>query len=63
MQDGVYDEFVNKFVKEVEKLVVGDGMDDNTDLGPLINEIAVEKVRMGRIQRNKTCTFFSASVL
>ena len=57
VQDGVYDEFVSKFVKEVEKLVVGDGMDEKTDLGPLINEKAVAKVRMETIQQNKTCFF------
>ena len=63
VQDGVYDEFVSKFVKEVEKLVVGDGMDEKTDLGPLINEKAVAKVRMETMQQNKTCFFHYSCVL
>ena len=42
----VYDEFVNKYKAQIEKLVVGDGMKDGVTQGPLINRRAVEKVRM-----------------
>jgi succinate-semialdehyde dehydrogenase / glutarate-semialdehyde dehydrogenase len=34
----VYDEFVHHFVAGVEKLVVGDPMDESTDVGPLATE-------------------------
>ncbi|RJS93744.1 NAD-dependent succinate-semialdehyde dehydrogenase [Salinisphaera sp. Q1T1-3] len=44
VQDGVYDEFVNKVVERVKKLKVGDGMDENTDVGPLINAAGFDKV-------------------
>ena len=44
VQDGVYDEFVEKFTKAVCKLKVGNGMDEGVDIGPLINSKALEKV-------------------
>ena len=44
VQDGIYEEFVRKLTKEVEKLKVGDGMEQGVQIGPLINEKAVEKV-------------------
>lgn len=44
VQAGVYDAFAMKLKSAVEKLKVGDGMEDGTDLGPLINEDAVQKV-------------------
>ena len=44
VQDGVYNEFVEKFTKAVRKLKVGNGMDEGVDIGPLINSKALEKV-------------------
>lgn len=44
VQEGIYEEFVRKLTKEVEKLKVGDGMEQGVQIGPLINEKAVEKV-------------------
>lgn len=44
VQEGIYEEFVRKLTKEVEKLKVGDGMEQGVQIGPLINENAVEKV-------------------
>ncbi|WP_202079489.1 NAD-dependent succinate-semialdehyde dehydrogenase [Caldalkalibacillus salinus] len=44
VQEGIYDAFVARFVEQVQTLKVGDGMDENTDLGPLINVQAYEKV-------------------
>ena len=41
VQNGVYDEFAAKLTAEVEKLKVGNGMDEGTDIGPLIDEAAV----------------------
>ena len=34
--DPVYDDFVDAFVAETRKLVVGDPMDDSTDIGPMV---------------------------
>ncbi len=40
----VYDEFVELFAKEMSALVVGDPMEDGTDVGPLANEQGREDV-------------------
>lgn len=44
VQDSVKDAFMAAFVKRVEALKVGDGMSEDTDIGPLINDGALEKV-------------------
>ncbi|CAB4007229.1 succinate-semialdehyde dehydrogenase, mitochondrial, partial [Paramuricea clavata] len=44
VQDAVYEEFVGKFVENVRKLVIANGMNEDSDIGPLINARAVEKV-------------------
>ena len=44
VQDSVYDEFVDRFTKAVEALVVGDGLEERVTVGPLIDGSAVEKV-------------------
>ncbi|MFZ3582981.1 NAD-dependent succinate-semialdehyde dehydrogenase [Loktanella sp. DJP18] len=45
VQKGVYDEFSQKLKVAVENLVVGDGLTKGTDLGPLIEPSAKEKVK------------------
>lgn len=45
VQDGVYDEFLNIYQQKVEQLVVGNGLDDTTDIGPLINKHALSKTQ------------------
>ncbi len=45
VQSGVYDAFAEKLKAAVEKLKVGDGLEEGTDLGPLVNMEAVEKVK------------------
>ncbi len=44
VQDGVYDEFTNRFAAAIKDLQVGDGAREGVDIGPLINDAAVEKV-------------------
>jgi succinate-semialdehyde dehydrogenase/glutarate-semialdehyde dehydrogenase len=44
VQDGIYDAFAEKLKAAVEKLKVGNGLDDGVTIGPLINPAAVEKV-------------------
>ncbi|MBN8292691.1 NAD-dependent succinate-semialdehyde dehydrogenase [Rhodobacter sp. NTK016B] len=44
VQAGVYDAFAEKLRAAVEKLNVGDGLNEGVTTGPLINEGAVEKV-------------------
>ena len=44
VQAGVYDAFSEKLAQRVGQMKVGDGLEDGTDLGPLINPEAAEKV-------------------
>ena len=44
VQAGVYEKFAEKLKAAVEKLAVGDGLREGTDIGPLINDKAVVKV-------------------
>ena len=45
VQDGIYDEFVQKLSTAVAALRVGNGLEADTQLGPLINEKGLEKVK------------------
>jgi len=45
VQAGVYDAFAEKLKAAVTKLRIGDGLEEGTALGPLINAEAIEKVR------------------
>ena len=40
----IHDEFVSALEKRVARLVLGDGLDDKTDVGPVINDRAVERI-------------------
>lgn len=44
VQAGVYDEFCEKLVAAVEKLTVGDGLQGETQQGPMIDMASLEKV-------------------
>ncbi len=44
VQSGVYDEFAKRLADAVSKMKVGDGLEDGTALGPLINTDAIQKV-------------------
>jgi len=44
VQDGVYDAFVERLAARVSTLRVGNGLDPDTTVGPLINQKGVEKV-------------------
>ncbi|WP_442971027.1 NAD-dependent succinate-semialdehyde dehydrogenase [Roseovarius sp. D0-M9] len=45
VQAGVYDAFAEKLKTAVEKLKMGDGMEEGVALGPLINKDAIAKVQ------------------
>lgn len=44
VQEGVYDEFIEKFSTAAKAMAIGDGLKGETQQGPLINMAAVEKV-------------------
>lgn len=45
VQSGVYDEFVEKLTAAVRRLKIGNGLGEGVEIGPMIEEAAVEKVR------------------
>jgi len=45
VQEGVYDQFVQKFAAKVATAKVGNGFEDGVNQGPLIEEAALEKVQ------------------
>jgi succinate-semialdehyde dehydrogenase / glutarate-semialdehyde dehydrogenase len=44
VQDGIYDAFVSRLIEETSKLKVGNGLDPDTTVGPLIEQSAIDKV-------------------
>ena len=44
-QDGIYDEFVEKLSKAVAALKVGNGLEKDAEIGPLINRKGLQKVK------------------
>lgn len=44
VQESIQERFVQGLIERVSRLTVGDGRDSKTDIGPLINKKAVEKV-------------------
>ena len=45
VQDGIYDTFVSRLVDAASKLKVGNGLDADTNVGPLIEQAALDKVQ------------------
>lgn len=45
VHDNIYQAFAEKFVQEVQKFKVGNGLEDGVKIGPLINEKAVLKAQ------------------
>jgi len=43
-QEGVYDELTSRLVNAAEKLRLGLGWEEDTDVGPVINQAALEKI-------------------
>lgn len=45
VQSGVYTQFVEKLQQAMNQLKIGNGLESNVDIGPLIDQSAVEKVQ------------------
>lgn len=43
VHDSIYDTFARRFADKVSSMRVGDGLDENTQLGPLVNQDGVDK--------------------
>lgn len=54
LHEDIYDEFINRLITKASKLKIGPGLDDTTEMGPVINERALKKVeeyvRIGRAE-------------
>ncbi|CAF1154989.1 unnamed protein product [Adineta steineri] len=44
VQDGIYDEFIAEFTKKAKEQTVGDGLNEKTILGPVINQDQYERI-------------------
>jgi len=44
VQDGVYEAFAEQLVARAKSLRLGDGLDDATDVGPVVNQQQLEKI-------------------
>jgi succinate-semialdehyde dehydrogenase/glutarate-semialdehyde dehydrogenase len=44
IHESIYDEFLDRFVERVGRLVVGDPADPKTDVAPVISDLAVERI-------------------
>src|SRR5690606_38703732 len=53
VDDGVYDEFVDRFAAEVRDLVVGDPDDPATMIGPVINQTQLDSL-VGKIEQARS---------
>ena len=53
VDEKIADEFIDLFVKETEKLKIGDPMDPKTDMGPLIDEDAAKAVEQSVVNSSK----------
>jgi len=45
VEEKIYDKFVDMFLERVKKIRVGNGMDKDTDMGPLVSESQLNKVK------------------
>ncbi|OLO27607.1 succinate-semialdehyde dehydrogenase (NADP(+)) [Alkalihalophilus pseudofirmus] len=43
VHDSIYDTFAKRFADKVSSMRIGDGLDENTQLGPMVNQDAVDK--------------------
>ncbi|MGM0876103.1 MAG: NAD-dependent succinate-semialdehyde dehydrogenase [Bacillota bacterium] len=44
VHESIYQAFIDKLIPKVNKLVIGNGLEEGVDIGPLIDQAAVEKV-------------------
>lgn len=44
IEDGLYDEFVDEFVRRARRIVLGDPLDDRTEIGPIVSERQLDRI-------------------
>jgi len=66
VEEKIHDEFVKKFVLEVAKLKVGNGLEGSPNMGPMISKAAIEKVErlvMDAIKNGAKCEIGGKKIL
>ncbi len=77
VQDGIYEEFTQRFTKAVQQLIIGSGLEKGVVIGPLIEEKAVQSIEFvvadaidkganlltGGNRKDKDSLFFQPTVL
>jgi acyl-CoA reductase-like NAD-dependent aldehyde dehydrogenase len=46
VQKAIYEQFLEKFIKETKALKIGDPKDEDTDIGPMINEDEAKRAKL-----------------
>ncbi len=44
LHEAIYDEFINRLITRASKLKIGPGLEDGTEMGPVINEKQLERI-------------------
>ena len=44
LEESIYDEFIERLVERAKKIKIGDGLDESTEMGPLVSEAQRNKV-------------------
>jgi aldehyde dehydrogenase (NAD+) len=59
LHESIHDEFVNRLIMRASKLKIGPGLEDGTEMGPVINRKQLKRVqdyvRIGRDEDRATC--------
>ena len=59
LHEDIHDEFVNRLITKASALKIGPGLNDDTEMGPVINEKQLDRiteyVRIGREEDGATC--------
>ena len=59
LHEDIHDDFVNKLITKASALKIGPGLEDETEMGPVINEKQLDRVaeyvRIGRDEDGATC--------
>ncbi|WAA10945.1 5-carboxymethyl-2-hydroxymuconate semialdehyde dehydrogenase [Fervidibacillus albus] len=63
VHENIAERFIQKLKKRVENIVVGDPLDDRTEVGPLISKAHLERVKNYiQLAKEEGCDIFSGSV-
>jgi aldehyde dehydrogenase (NAD+) len=66
LHESIHDDFVNRLIMRATKLKIGPGLEDGTEMGPVINRKQLKRVqdyvRIGRDEDRATCILGGAAI-